>query len=112
MLPVSTKHEVSMFRRFAWCGCAALGVLSMGLDARTQSVPAAVSQPVPLFSTPSATAEAAIQIAAYQGERRRRAVQVNLDVLGGFYGAGPVQSRLQLVLFSGEAHTAALDRLE
>ena len=84
----------------------------MGLDARTQSVPAAVSQPVPLFSTPNDTAGATTQQAAREGERRRRAVQVNLDALGGFYGAGPVQSRLELVLFSGETQIAVLDRLE
>jgi hypothetical protein len=84
----------------------------MGLDARTQSVPAAVSQPVPLFSTSNDTVGATTQRAAREGERRRRAVQVNLDALGGFYGAGPAQSRLELVLFSGETQTAVLDRLE
>jgi hypothetical protein len=66
---------------------------------------------VPLFS-PVATAAAAGQAALRPDEYQRRDVQLNLDALGGTYGAAPAQSRLELTFFSGETHVAVLDYLE
>jgi hypothetical protein len=88
----------------ALCGSAAL----LG----AQNVSLSSAQAVPLFAPVATAAAAASQQATRAGERRRREVQVNLDALGGFYGARAVQPQLELTLFPGDTHVAVLDRLE
>ncbi|MEO7157910.1 MAG: reprolysin-like metallopeptidase, partial [Vicinamibacterales bacterium] len=89
------------------------GLLSIGIAVNAQGIGTGVVQAIPLFAdVPATTAALNTQGTLREGERRLRVVRVNLDALGGFYGAGPAQSRLELTLFDGETRTAVLDRLE
>lgn len=91
-----------------WCSVVFSTTASISIG--TAAVVHQEASPKPLFAlaAPSSRAARAIE----PNERSRRAIDVDLSVLGGFYGAGPASTRLDLSAISGKEMTATLDRLE